>query len=163
MHPTNIGQKVEIIIEHFRNCIMRELGGKAKAMVITSSREAAVRYRNQFERYINENNYNDIKALVAFSGKVTVDGKEYSEVGMNNFPENALKKEFDKDDYQVLLVANKYQTGFDQPKLVAMYIDKKLSGIAAVQTLSRLNRICPPYNKQSFILDFKNSYEEIKK
>lgn len=163
MHPTNIGQKVEIIIEHFRNCIMRELGGKAKAMVITSSREAAVRYRNQFERYINENNYNDIKALVAFSGKVTVDGKEYSEAGMNNIPENALKKEFDKDDYQVLLVANKYQTGFDQPKLVAMYIDKKLSGIAAVQTLSRLNRICPPYNKQTFILDFKNSYEEIKK
>jgi len=142
---------------------MRELGGKAKAMVITSSREAAVRYRNQFERYINENNYNDIKALVAFSGKVTVDGKEYSESGMNNIPENALKKEFDKDDYQVLLVANKYQTGFDQPKLVAMYIDKKLSGIAAVQTLSRLNRICPPYNKQTFILDFKNSYEEIKK
>lgn len=163
MHPTNIGQKVEIIIEHFRNCIMRELGGKAKAMVITSSREAAVRYRNQFERYINENNYNDIKALVAFSGKVTVDGKEYSESRMNNIPENALKKEFDKDDYQVLLVANKYQTGFDQPKLVAMYIDKKLSGIAAVQTLSRLNRICPPYNKQTFILDFKNSYEEIKK
>lgn len=163
MHPTNIGQKVEIIIEHFRNCIMRELGGKAKAMVVTSSREAAVRYRNEFERYITEHNYGDIKALVAFSGKVTVDGKEYSEVGMNNIPENALKKEFDKDDYQVLLVANKYQTGFDQPKLVAMYVDKKLSGIAAVQTLSRLNRICPPYNKQTFILDFKNSYDDIKK
>ena len=163
MHPTNIGQKVEIIIEHFRNCIMRELGGKAKAMVITSSRAAAVRYRNEFERYITEHNYMNIKALVAFSGKVTVDGKEYSEVGMNNIPESALKKEFDKDDYQVLLVANKYQTGFDQPKLVAMYIDKKLSGIAAVQTLSRLNRICPPYNKQTFILDFKNSYEDIKK
>lgn len=163
MHPTNIGQKVEIIIEHFRNCIMRELGGKAKAMVVTSSRESAVRYRNEFERYITEHNYGDIKALVAFSGKVTVDGKEYSEAGMNNIPENALKKEFDKDDYQVLLVANKYQTGFDQPKLVAMYVDKKLSGIAAVQTLSRLNRICPPYNKQTFILDFKNSYDEIKK
>lgn len=163
MHPTNIGQKVEIIVEHFRNCIMRELGGKAKAMVVTSSREAAVRYRNEFERYIIEHNYGDIKALVAFSGKVTVDGREYSEVSMNNIAENALKKEFDKDDYQVLLVANKYQTGFDQPKLVAMYVDKKLSGIAAVQTLSRLNRICPPYNKQTFILDFKNSYDEIKK
>lgn len=163
MHPTNIGQKVEIIIEHFRNCIMRELGGKAKAMVVTSSREAAVRYRNEFERYIIEHNYGDIKALVAFSGKVTVDGREYSEVSMNNIAENALKKEFDKDDYQVLLVANKYQTGFDQPKLVAMYVDKKLSGIAAVQTLSRLNRICPPYNKQTFILDFKNSYDDIKK
>lgn len=163
MHPTNIGQKVEIIIEHFRNCIMRELGGKAKAMVVTSSREAAVRYRNEFERYIIEHNYGDIKALVAFSGKVTVDGREYSEVSINNIAENALKKEFDKDDYQVLLVANKYQTGFDQPKLVAMYVDKKLSGIAAVQTLSRLNRICPPYNKQTFILDFKNSYDDIKK
>ena len=163
MHPTNIGQKVEIIIEHFRNCIMRELGGKAKAMVITSSREAAVRYRNEFENYIKLHHYGDIKALVAFSGKVTVDGKEYSEVGMNNISENALREEFDKDDYQLLLVANKYQTGFDQPKLVAMYVDKKLSGIAAVQTLSRLNRICPPYNKQTFILDFKNSYEDIKK
>ena len=82
IHPTNIGQKVEIIIEHFRNCIMRELGGKAKAMVVTSSREAAVRYRNEFERYIEEHNYGDIKALVAFSGKVTVDGKEYSEVSI---------------------------------------------------------------------------------
>lgn len=163
MHPTNIGQKVEIIIEHFRNCIMRELGGKAKAMVITSSRESAVRYRNEFEKYVKLHNYGDIKALVAFSGKVTVDGKEYSEVGMNNISENALREEFDKDDYQVLLVANKYQTGFDQPKLVAMYVDKKLSGIAAVQTLSRLNRICPPYNKQTFILDFKNSYEDIKR
>lgn len=163
MHPTNIGQKVEIIIEHFRNCIMRELGGKAKAMVITSSRESAVRYRNEFEKYVKLHNYGDIKALVAFSGKVTVDGKEYSEVGMNNISENALREEFDKDDYQVLLVANKYQTGFDQPKLVAMYVDKRLSGIAAVQTLSRLNRICPPYNKQTFILDFKNSYEDIKR
>lgn len=163
MHPTNIGQKVEIIIEHFRNCIMRELGGKAKAMVITSSRESAVRYRNEFEKYVKLHNYGDIKALVAFSGKVTVDGKEYSEVGMNNISENALREEFDKDDYQVLLVANKYQTGFDQPKLVAMYVDKKLGGIAAVQTLSRLNRICPPYNKQTFILDFKNSYEDIKR
>ncbi len=163
IHPTNIGQKVEIIIEHFRNCIMRELGGKAKAMVITSSRQAAVRYRNEFDNYIKLHHYNDIKALVAFSGKVTVDGKEYSEVGMNRIPENSLREEFDKDDYQILLVANKYQTGFDQPKLVAMYADKKLSGIAAVQTLSRLNRICPPYDKQTFILDFKNSYEDIKK
>ena len=163
MNLTNIGQKVEIIIEHFKNCIMRELGGKAKAMVVTSSREAAVRYRKEFEKYINLHGYEDIKALVAFSGKVSLDGKEYTEAGMNNISENALRDEFNKDDYQVLLVANKYQTGFDQPKLVAMYIDKKLNGIAAVQTLSRLNRICPPYNKQTFILDFKNSYEDIKK
>lgn len=162
LDPHNIGQKVEIIIEHFRNCIMRELGGKAKAMVVTSSREAAVRYKLAFERYIEEHNYNDIKALVAFSGKVTVDGSEYSEVGINKIPEKDLRDEFDKDDYQVLLVANKYQTGFDQPKLVAMYVDKKLKGIAAVQTLSRLNRICPPYDKKTFILDFKNDYNDIK-
>lgn len=159
----NIGQKVTIIVEHFRNCIMRELGGKAKAMVVTSSREAAVRYKMAFERYILEHNYTDVKALVAFSGKVLVDDKEYSEVGINGFAENKLKNEFDKDDYQVLLVANKYQTGFDQPKLVAMYVDKKLKGIAAVQTLSRLNRICPPYDKKTFILDFKNDYDDIKK
>ena len=163
LDPHNIGQKVEIIIEHFRNCIMRELGGKAKAMVVTSSREAAVRYKLAFERYIVEHNYTDIKALVAFSGKVPVDGIEYSEVGINKIPEKDLKAEFDKDDYQVLLVANKYQTGFDQPKLVAMYVDKKLKGIAAVQTLSRLNRICPPYDKKTFILDFKNDYVDIKK
>ncbi len=163
LDPHNIGQKVEIIIEHFRNCIMRELGGKAKAMVVTSKREAAVRYKLAFEKYIHDHNYNDIKALVAFSGKVPVDGNEYSEAGINKFPEKDLRDEFDKDDYQVLLVANKYQTGFDQPKLVAMYVDKKLKGIAAVQTLSRLNRICPPYDKKTFILDFKNDYEDIKK
>ena len=91
LDPHNIGQKVEIIIEHFRNCIMRELGGKAKAMVVTSSREAAVRYKLAFERYIEEHNYNDIKALVAFSGKVTVDGNEYSEVGINKIQEKEWK------------------------------------------------------------------------
>lgn len=162
LDPHNIGQKVEIIIEHFRNCIMRELGGKAKAMVVTNSREAAVRYKLAFEKYIVEHNYTDIKTLVAFSGRVTVDGSEYSETGINKVPENELRDEFDKDDYQVLLVANKYQTGFDQPKLVAMYVDKVLKGIAAVQTLSRLNRICPPYDKKTFILDFRNNYKDIK-
>lgn len=161
LNDTNIGQKVEIIVEHFRTCIMKELGGKAKAMVVTSSREAAVKYRNAFEAYIKAQGYDDIHALVAFSGKVSSEGKEYTEAGMNGFPEDKLRDEFDKDDYQVLLVANKYQTGFDQPKLMAMYVDKKLKDIAAVQTLSRLNRIYPPYDKTTFILDFKNSYEDI--
>ena len=101
-------------------------------------------------------NYDDIRPLVAFSGKVSVDDEEYTEYKINGFPEEKLPNEFDKDNYQVLLVANKYQAGFDQPKLCAMYVLKKLKGVNAVQTLSRLNRICPPYDKKTFILDFKN-------
>lgn len=163
LHETNIAQRIEVIVEHFRTTVMDELGGTAKAMVITNSRESAVKYRQAFEEYINKKGYNDIHALVAFSGKVTLkdDEKEYTEAGLNGFSEDKLATEFDKDDYQVLLVANKYQTGFDQPKLCAMYILKKLKGVNAVQTLSRLNRICPPYDKKTFILDFVNDYEDI--
>ncbi len=161
LHDTNIAQKVEIIIEHFRNNIMKELGGKAKAMVITSSRQAAVKYRNEFEKYIAKYGYTGIRALVAFSGKVTLDGNEYTEPVMNGIKEDELPESFDSDSYQVLLVANKYQTGFDQPKLCAMYVDKRLRGVNAVQTLSRLNRICTPYNKKTFVLDFKNEYDDI--
>ncbi len=163
LHETNIAQRVEVIIEHFRTTVMNELDGHAKAMVVTESRAGAVKYRQAFEDYVNKKGYKDIKALVAFSGKVTVDDKEYTEVGMNGFPEKNLPDEFDKDDYQVLLVADKYQTGFDQPKLCAMYILKKLHGVTAVQTLSRLNRICPPYEKKTFVLDFANDYEDITK
>lgn len=161
LHDTNISQKVEIIIEHFKNNIMKELDGKAKAMVVTSSRQAAVKYRNEFESYIAKHGYTGIRALVAFSGKVSLDGKEYSEAVMNGIAEEDLPEAFGTDSYQVLLVANKYQTGFDQPKLCAMYVDKRLRGVAAVQTLSRLNRICAPYDKKTFVLDFKNSYEDI--
>ena len=165
LHETNIAQRIEIIIEHFRTTVMNELGGKAKAMVITSSREEAVKYKLAFEEYIKRKNYNDIKALVAFSGKLKLknDDTEYSEAMMNGFSEDKLTREFDKDDYQVLLVANKYQTGFDQPKLCAMYVLKKLKNVAAVQTLSRLNRICPPYTKKTFILDFVNTCEDMEK
>lgn len=132
-------------------------------MVVTSSIKAAIEYRQEFDRYIAENNYDDIKALVAFSGSKTIGGETFTEVSMNGgIPEEQLRLEFDKSCYQVLLVANKYQTGFDQKKLCAMYIDKKLRGVAAVQTLSRLNRIYPPYQKETFILDFKNDYEDIK-
>lgn len=164
LHETNIAQRIEVIIEHFRTSVMTELGGMAKAMVITSSRQAAVKYRQAFEDYITKKGYTDIHALVAFSGKVTLpdDDREYTEASMNGFSEDKLTRKFDKNDYQVLLVANKYQTGFDQPKLCAMYVLKKLKGISAVQTLSRLNRICPPYEKKTFILDFVNSYEDIK-
>jgi len=173
MHDTNITQKIEIIVEHFKNNIMRSLDGKAKAMVVTPSRAAAVKYKLAFDDYIKAHKYSDIKALIAFSGKVLVEiadkktgkkeTKEYEEAKMNMFSELALRDEFDKDEYQVLLVANKYQTGFDQPKLSAMYVDKKLKGVGAVQTLSRLNRIYPPYDKKTFILDFRNSYEDIQK
>lgn len=163
LHETNIAQRIEVIVEHFRTTVMDELGGTAKAMVITNSRESAVKYRQAFEEYITKKGYSNIRALVAFSGKVTLkdDEKEYTEAGLNGFSEDKLPTEFDKDDYKVLLVANKYQTGFDQPKLCAMYILKKLSGVNAVQTLSRLNRICPPYDKKTFILDFVNDYKDI--
>ncbi len=164
LHETNISQRVEVIVEHFRTTVMHELGGQAKAMVITASRQAAVKYRQAFEDYIAKKGYDGIHALVAFSGKVKLPDSdvEYTEVSMNGFPEERLTREFDTDAYQVLLVANKYQTGFDQPKLCAMYVLKKLKGVNAVQTLSRLNRICPPYDKKTLILDFVNSYEDIK-
>ena len=163
LHDVNISQRVEVIVEHFRTTVMSELGGMAKAMVITASRQEAVKYRQAFEEYTKKKGYNDIKALVAFSGKVKLpdDDTEYTEASMNGFSEDKLTREFDKDDYQVLLVANKYQTGFDQPKLCSMYVLKKLKGVAAVQTLSRLNRICPPFDKKTFILDFVNTYEDI--
>ena len=161
LHEVNIGQRVEIIIEHFRTSVMQELGGRAKAMVVTESRAGAVKYRQAFEDYTKKKGYTNIRALVAFSGKVTLEDKEYTEVGMNGISEKNLPDEFDKDEYQVLLVADKYQTGFDQPKLCAMYILKKLHGVTAVQTLSRLNRICPPYEKKTFVLDFVNKYEDI--
>lgn len=163
LHDTNISQKVEIIIEHFKYNVMHELDGRAKAMVVTSSRQAAVKYKNAFVEYINKHNYTGIQALVAFSGKVTLDGKEYTESVMNGMDESKLVDAFDTDLYQVLLVANKYQTGFDQPKLCAMYVDKRLRGVNAVQTLSRLNRIYPGYDKKTFVIDFKNEYDEIQK
>lgn len=161
LHETNISQRIEVIIEHFRTTVMHELGGQAKAMVITASREAAVKYRQAFEDYVTRKGYTNIRALVAFSGKVKVNDVEYTEPGMNGFSEDKLPEQFDKDEYQVLLVADKYQTGFDQKKLCAMYILKKLHGVATVQTLSRLNRICPPYEKQTFVLDFVNDYDDI--
>lgn len=165
LHETNIAQRVEVIIEHFRTTVLQELGGQAKAMVITASRQSAVKYRQAFEDYVTKKGYSDVHALVAFSGKVKLDGDEteYTETLMNGFSEDKLPKMFDKDDYNVLLVANKYQTGFDQPKLCAMYILKKLSGVNAVQTLSRLNRTCLPWDKKTFVLDFVNKYEDIVK
>lgn len=162
----NIEKRTEIIIEHFRSVVMQELGGTAKAMVVTASRHAAVKYKMAFEKYINKHSYKELSCFVAFSGKVKLDeqpDKEFTEMGMNGFSEKNLPEEFEKDENRILLVANKYQTGFDQPRLCAMYVLKKLKKIAAVQTLSRLNRICPPYKKKTFVLDFCNTYIDIKK
>lgn len=160
LHPHNISQKTELIIEHFRTKIMHKLGGNAKAMVVASSRENAVRYKLSFDTYIKDKGYTDVKTLVAFSGSKTVDGEEYTESKMNGFSETELPEKFESPDYQVLLVAEKYQTGFDQPLLVAMYVDKKIDGLQAVQTLSRLNRVYPG-KEDTFVLDFVNDVDSI--
>lgn len=165
LNETNVAQRTEIIVEHFRQHVMSELGGQAKAMVLTHYKENALTYYKAFKEYIEKKKYSDLDTLVAFSGKVKLDGDPttYTEVSVNGFSEEQLPAKFDTDNYQVLIVANKYQTGFDQKKLCAMYILKSLTGVNAVQALSRLNRICPPYNKKTFILDFVNSYEDMKK
>jgi len=161
LHPHNVSQKVEIIVEHFRNHTQHKIGGKAKAMIVTSSRAHAVRYKKSIDEYIEENGY-DLNALVAFSGTVEDDGSSYTEREMNGgIKESELPNVFDTPEYQVLVVADKYQTGFDQPLLHTMYVDKKLSGIQAVQTLSRLNRQHPG-KEDTFVLDFENEQEEIK-
>ncbi len=162
LHPYNLAQKTEVIIEHFRQKTMSKIGGKAKAMVVTSSREHVVRYKQAFDKYLKEKNYSNIKALVAFSGTVLLDKMppEYTEAGINDFSEKKLPKKFDSSEYQILLVAEKYQTGFDQPLLHTMYVDKRLDGVKAVQTLSRLNRVCPG-KEDTFVLDFVNNRDDI--
>jgi type I restriction enzyme R subunit len=169
LHPHNIEQKTEVMVEHFQRKVRTHLAGQAKAMVVTSSRLHAVRYMLAFQRYFAENNYSDIRALVAFSGTVKdpETGIEYTETGMNTdcvsgkpISERRLPERFSSPDYQILLVANKYQTGFDQPLLCAMYVDKRVDGVQAVQTLSRLNRMIPG-KENPFVLDFVNEAEDI--
>lgn len=163
LQDANVAQRVEIIVEHFRENVMATLDGQAKAMVVTGSRKEAVRYTQAFQRYIEERGYDDVRALVAFSGKVTVDGTTYTEPMMNGFPESQTPVRFDTDEYNVMLVADKYQTGYDQPKLCAMYVMKRLRGVNAVQTLSRLNRVPRGHkDKQTFVLDFVNSYDDMR-
>jgi len=164
LHPYNIAQKVEVIVEHFRQNVQRELGGKAKAMVVTGSRKEAVRYKLAIDRYIAERGLRGIAAMVAFSGSVNdpesgvVDGTEASlNLGLQG---RSLETAFATDEYQVMIVAEKFQTGFDQPLLVGMYVDKKLSGITAVQTLSRLNRVIPG-KENTYVLDFVNEPDVI--
>ena len=162
LHPHNLAQKTEVMVEHFRQVVTKKIGGKAKAMVVSSSRLHAVRYKEEFDKYIKEQGYTDIKTVVAFSGKVIYDTypEGVTEVELNGFSEKELPKKFSTDEYCLLLVADKYQTGFDQPLLHTMYVDKKLSGVKAVQTLSRLNRMYAG-KEDTFILDFVNETEEI--
>ena len=166
LHPVNIEQVVSVIVEHFRLHVMHELGGRAKAMVVTGSRLAAVKYKLAFDRYIKEKGYTGIRSLVAFSGTVEDPdnpGSSYTEVAMNDgLAESELPETFGRDDYRVLLVAEKYQTGFDQPLLQTMYVVKRLAGVQAVQALSRLNRIAPGKSR-TFVLDFANEEDDIYK
>lgn len=169
LHPTAIGQKVEIIVEHFRRHVAKMLDGQAKAMIVTGSRDHALRYFFGVRDYIEAQGYTDLRALVAFSGELTLDGQTYTEADLTGFAETELPGRFDgfkpdgttyPEQYQILIVAEKYQTGFDQPKLCAMYVDRKLAGLQAVQTLSRLNRTRPDKD-QTYILDFQNTIEDI--
>lgn len=169
LHPHNVSQKVDVMLEHFRTFTKHKIGGRAKGMVVTGSRLHAVRYKLEFDKQIKEKGYTDIKTLVAFSGTVEdpdAPGKSYSEPDMNRLAdgttikEKELPEKFGTDEYQLLLVAEKYQTGFDQPLLHTMYVDKRLDGIQAVQTLSRLNRTCPG-KEDTFVLDFVNNAEDI--
>ncbi|KZN67512.1 type I restriction endonuclease subunit R [Pseudoalteromonas luteoviolacea] len=172
LHEYNISQKVKVIVEHFKDNVMGLLGGQAKAMVVTSSRKEAVRYKLAFDKYVTENGYQSIRALVAFSGEVEFNqndpdaiallDQKFTEKSMNPDLKQDMRKAFDTDSYQLMLVANKFQTGFDQPKLCAMYVDKKLGGVECVQTLSRLNRTYPGKAQcGTFVLDFFNDPQDI--
>ena len=168
LHPHNLGQKAAIMIEHFLNTTRYKIGGNAKAMVVTSSRLHAVRYLKEFRKYIEKHNITDVDVLVAFSGDLKDDGEIVSEEKLNidykgnkeHIKESQLPKRFN-EDYNVLIVAEKYQTGFDEPLLHTMFVDKPLYGVKAVQTLSRLNRTCPG-KTDTFVLDFLNSADEIR-
>lgn len=166
LHPHNLSQKTAIIIEHFREITSKKIGGRGKAMIVTASRLHAVRYYHEFKRYIERKGYKNLDVLIAFSGVVKDKDDEYTEAGMNKtkdgktISEKQLKAEFHGDDFNMLIVAEKYQTGFDEPLLHSMFVDKKLSSVKAVQTLSRLNRTMPGKN-DTFILDFVNTAEEI--
>ncbi|MBQ6901192.1 MAG: type I restriction endonuclease subunit R [Firmicutes bacterium] len=166
LHPYNISQKAQIIVETFRSTTAKSIAGKGKMMVVTSSRLAAVRYYHEVKRYIEEQGYNDVEILVAFSGAIKDGSTEHTETSLNvrkdgsHISEEQTKAEF-HDNFNVLIVAEKYQTGFDEPLLHTMIVDKKLRGVKCVQTLSRLNRICEGKN-DTFILDFVNSADDIK-
>lgn len=163
LHDFAIAEKAKIMIDHFHRDVRHLINGEAKAMVVTKSIIAAIKYKQAFDKYLKEIR-SPYKAAVAFSGKKTVKGVEYNEVGMNDFKtyKTDIPKNFKRSEYRFLIVANKYQTGFDQPLLHTMYVDKKLADVQAVQTLSRLNRAKKPYKKDTFVLDFFNDADDIK-
>lgn len=168
LHPHNLAQKTAIIVEMYREVTKNKIGGRAKAMVVTASRLHAVRYYHEFKRYLEKKGYNDIEILIAFSGAIKDRDIEYTEETMNKrkdgstVKERQLPEEFHKDEYSMLIVAEKYQTGFDEPLLHTMFVDKKLKGVKAVQTLSRLNRTCSG-KTDTYVLDFVNEAEDIQK
>jgi len=168
LHPHNISQKTAVVLEHFRNVTMQKIGGKAKAMIVTPSRLHAVRYLLEFKRQLQDKGFHDLDVLVAFSGEVEDEGSTYTEEKLNKnkagetIREKALPEAFHTDEFGMLIVAEKYQTGFDEPLLHTMFVDKKLSGVKAVQTLSRLNRTMRG-KQDTFVLDFVNSAEDIRK
>lgn len=168
LHPHNISQKTAVMLEHFRSVTMHKIGGRAKAMIVTPSRLHAVRYLLEFKRQIKDKGYSDLDVLVAFSGEVDDNGENYTEEKLNKtkdgetIKEKALPAAFHTDEFGMLIVAEKYQTGFDEPLLHTMFVDKKLSGVKAVQTLSRLNRTTKG-KQDTFVLDFVNSADDIKK
>ncbi len=171
LHDYNIASKVKVIVEHYRDVVRELIGGQAKAMVVTGSRKEAVRYKRQFDAYVKKQGYTKLNAMVGFSGEVSFDkndpnaeglvGQTFTEAGMNpGLKGRDMRKAFDTPDYHVMIVANKFQTGFDQPKLCAMYVDKKLAGVDCVQTLSRLNRTFPG-KESTYVLDFFNDPAEV--
>lgn len=171
LHDYNIAHKVAAIVEHFRGTVMGLLNGQAKAMIVTGSRKAAVRFKLEFDKYVEKKDYSRLTAMVAFSGEVTFSASDpnsadlpdgpFTETKMNSdLKGRDMREAFDSDEYQVMIVAEKFQTGFDQPKLCAMYVDKKLGGLECVQTLSRLNRTYPG-KEETYVLDFFNEPEDI--
>lgn len=167
LHPTSIGQKISIITEHFRKHVSHLLNGQAKAMVVTDSRQAAVRYKKEFDSYMAKMGYHDFKALVAYSGKISdaeyaIKDADEGDIngGSPKIKDDGIKEAFATDDYKLLIVANKFQVGFDEPLLCAMYVDKRLDDVMAVQTLSRLNRTYPG-KVTTFVLDFRNEAKDI--
>lgn len=162
-HEFAIAEKAKIMIDHFQRDVRHLIKDDAKTMVVTKSILAAIKYKHAFDAYLEEIK-SPFKAIVAFSGKKTYKGVEYDETSMNSFSDykNDIPRNFKKQEYRFLIVANKYQTGFDQPLLHTMYVDKKLRDVQAVQTLSRLNRAYPPHKKDTFVLDFYNPTEDIK-
>ena len=161
LHEHAIEKKVEIMLDHFADRVAPRIEGKTKAMIVTRSRKHAVRFKLSADRRIREKGY-PFKSLVAFSGTVRDGGRDFTEAGMNGFSESQTAETFKRDEYRILVVANKFQTGFDQPLLHTMYVDKKLGGVNAVQTLSRLNRVYPG-KQETMVLDFANDVDEIQK